>query len=168
MPRSRKAEMNPTAPGYEEPKKDPFGLPMDDDRRKPADDDDVAPVGRNGKRSKDKTAEVEALRGKILGGEDEPEQGELFPELEKDNPDHQKLLKAAKKFYKDKAARETLLKENKQHVDGLMEKLLNLMHEAGIKKFRYGDITTEIIPSKEKALVKMDPAEDDAAESDDD
>lgn len=114
------------------------------------------------KKAEAKNAEVEALRddNSTHAESEAGEQADLFPELNKDDPKHNALLKAAKKYHSEKAKRDTLLKENKSHVDGLMSNVIGLMHEAEIKKFRFGNVTTELSASKEKVIVKIDTDDD--------
>lgn len=96
---------------------------------------------------------------------DVEEQQDLFPELDDTNPAHKALLKACRAFYKAKADRDTLLKENKAHVEGLHDRLLAMMHEADIKKFRFKDITAQITATREKVQVKLDPPDDEAGDA---
>lgn len=133
MPRSRRNEMAATIPA--EPEKDAFGLPIE-----PNGDGQASGNGAA-------TATEEAP---------EPgEQGEMFPELQRDNPAHVALLKAAKKFTKEKAAREAQLKDNKSFVDGLMGKVVDAMHSCDLKKFKFGNISVEL-STREKVVVKID------------
>jgi hypothetical protein len=105
------------------------------------------------------------MAGKL---KDAPEQtqGDLWPELDTTDPKQKKLLQLARKYAKDKTARDELLSTAKEKQDSAMAALLAAMHECGIEKFRYEGVKVEIIPGKEKAQVKLDDGDDDESASD--
>jgi len=89
----------------------------------------------------------------------------LFPELDDDNAEHKELMKRARKYVKEKAARDEELTSNKQFVDGLMDKVIEQMHACDITKFKHGDLTVEVIPGKEKVKYKIDTSDDEDDDS---
>ncbi len=92
------------------------------------------------------------------------EQQDLWPELDNNRSDHKELMKRARKFAKGKVERDELLKTNKEEVDGLMEKVVEAMHQCGLKKFKHEGICVEIITGKEKVKLKIDTDEDEEEE----
>ena len=91
---------------------------------------------------------------------DEHDESSLWPELDNSNPQHKKLLSAAKRFAKMKKERDELLKESKEKFDEQNDEVVALMHEAHITKFKHGAATWEIKPGKEKCVIKIDPEVD--------
>lgn len=92
--------------------------------------------------------------------DDEGDDEILFLELD-DSPEHKTVLKVAKQFHKANAERKNLLSTSKEKVDGLMIKLLGLMHENKLVKFKHKGVIVECIDPKEKVIVKMDGEDDD-------
>lgn len=84
------------------------------------------------------------------------ESGELFPNLDLHDPKHKAVFAAAKKFHKAHRERQDLLSECKRKVDGLREKLLELMHGAQIEKFKFRGLVVERIPGRENVTVEFD------------
>jgi plasmid stability protein len=80
----------------------------------------------------------------------------LFPELDDELPQHKALIRAAMAHAKAKVERGELLTTAKEKEDSTMQKLLALMHECKITKFKHKGVTAEIINSREKATVKLD------------
>ncbi len=93
-------------------------------------------------------------------------QEEMFPELDMNKDSHKALLKAAKKFAREKADRDALLSTSKEKTDAAMQKLIGLMHEAKLEKFRFDGVTAEVFAPEEKAIVKIE-SDDDAEEDED-
>ncbi len=93
------------------------------------------------------------------------EQTSLWPDLDEANPKHVSLLKAAKKFAKSKAERDELLSTAKEKQDADMAKVIAMMHEVGLQKFKHEGVSVELITTKEKAQVKL--KDDDEEEADD-
>lgn len=94
-------------------------------------------------------------------------QAEMFPELNLKNDVHKKLLSAAKKFHKLKSDRHEALTTAKEEEDTAMDKVVELMHEAKLPAFRFDGVEVKLVPTREKAKVKLivedddeDPAED--------
>lgn len=96
----------------------------------------------------------------------ETETETMFPELDTDTPGHKQLLAAAKKLARLKAERDSLLSTSKEKVDGQMQKVIALMHESKLAKFRHAGVTAEIIPSKEKVEVEIDEDDEDGSSND--
>ncbi len=84
------------------------------------------------------------------------ESGELFPNLDLHDPKHKAVFGAAKRFHKAHRERSALLAENKQKVDGLRDKLLELMHQAGLAKFKFRGLVVERFEGKETVQVEFD------------
>lgn len=94
----------------------------------------------------------------------EDEQVEMFPELDTSKPKQKLLLKESRRFAKMKADRDALLSNNKEKVDAQMDKVVALMHENGMSKFRHEGVTVEVFTRKEKVLVKIAGDSDDGHE----
>lgn len=90
---------------------------------------------------------------------------DLFPELDLHDPRHKAIFSAARKYYKIKAERDSVLTDSKKKLDGAREKLSALMHEAKLSKFRFRGIVTELFIGEERVTVKVD---DDVPEGDED
>lgn len=91
----------------------------------------------------------------------------MFPEIDTTDPHQKALLAAAKRLAKLKGERETLLSTSKEKVDGQMQKVIGLMHECRLTKFRHQGVTAEIIASKEKVEVEIDEEDEDGGDGGD-
>jgi hypothetical protein len=78
---------------------------------------------------------------------------EMFPEIDPTKPEDRKMLKAAKKYAKEKADRDALLTTCKEKVD---QALIAAMHEAKCVKFRGDGVKVEIFPRGEKVTVEIE------------
>ncbi len=108
---------------------------------------------------------------KETGGATATEEGggetaSMFPDLDMADPKHRALVKAAKDFSKAKKERDELLSTAKEKMDARGENLTALMHEAKMTKFKFDGVKAEIIPSREKVQVRIDP-DDEESDSDD-
>jgi hypothetical protein len=88
------------------------------------------------------------------------DQTTMFPELDLKDPKQKALLSAARKYAKDKAERDALLTTSKEKVDASMGKVIALLHELGLKKFKHEGVKAELIETKEKCTVEEDEEED--------
>lgn len=95
------------------------------------------------------------------------EQTTMFPELDMDKPEQKKLFAAAKRLYALKSERSQLLTTSKVKVDEQEQKVIDLMHEAKIPKFRYENVEASLIARAEKVDVKLNVEEEDEEEDDD-
>ena len=95
-----------------------------------------------------------AKKAKTEKTDDIEGQQEMFPELDKENEEHKKLLSASKALAKARAERAELLGTSKKKVDAAEEKVIGLMHENKLTKFRNNGVIVEIVPSGEKVEVR--------------
>ncbi len=101
---------------------------------------------------------------KVARDDDVEGQEELFPELDDSNEAHRVLMAAAKKLKKERENRTALLTTSKAKVDAAAERVLVLMHQNKLVKFRHKGVITEVISTTEKVEVRMDDEEEDAEE----
>jgi len=87
------------------------------------------------------------------------EQLDLIPELG-DSPEHKDLLRRAKLYANGVTNRDELLKTNKAEVDGLMQKVIEQMHNCGLTKFKHEGFSVELVAGKEKVKLKIEAGED--------
>jgi len=78
----------------------------------------------------------------------------MFPELD-DSPEHKKILKTAKALIKIREDRAEALNESKTKEDETQAALVEMLHAAGITKFRHESVEVEIKPRSEKVKAKM-------------
>lgn len=90
---------------------------------------------------------------------DEPEQGEMFPEIDVNDPKQKALLRAAKAYDKAKRERDELLSTAKEKMDTKMSSLIGLLKETKIKQFRHNGLKVELIEGREKVQVKHEGEE---------
>jgi hypothetical protein len=90
----------------------------------------------------------------------------MFPELDTTKPEQKALLSAAKKLAKLRGERDQLLTTSKEKVDTQMQKVITLMHENKVTKFRHQGVTAEIIQTREKVEVEIEEDEDGDGSSD--
>ncbi len=88
------------------------------------------------------------------------EQMELIPELDMKNGTHKTIVRTARAFYKAKAERDEVLTTAKEKMDGFKSKLISVMHEAKIDKFKFKGMKVSLVPAKENVQVKMEGDED--------
>ena len=86
---------------------------------------------------------------------DDSEHEMLFPELERNNPEHKDLLKLAKDFGKKKQEHAIGISELKGLRDCAEKKLIAKMHELNLTGFIFDGIRVNIELGDEKALIKM-------------
>ena len=82
------------------------------------------------------------------------EQAEMFPELN-NSPEHKKIMKTAKALIEIREGRAEALHESKAQEDETQAALVEMLHAAGITKFRHESIEVEIKPRSEKVKAKM-------------
>ena len=90
--------------------------------------------------------------------EDAPEvgeQGNMFPDLDLKKDSHKAILKAAKELHKKDTEWKSYRGTFKEARDKIEQKLLGLMHEAGVQKFKHNEIEADITPGKESVTVKV-------------
>lgn len=104
-----------------------------------------------------KEADIEAEEGN--------EQMELIPELDMKNGTHKTIVRTARAFYKAKAERDEVLTTAKEKMDGFRSKLIAVMHEAKVDKFKFKGMKVALIPAKENVQVKIE-GDDDVAGDD--
>lgn len=88
------------------------------------------------------------------------EQMELIPELDMKNNTHKTIVRTARAFYKAKAERDEVLTTAKEKMDGFKGKLISLMHEAKVDKFKFKGLKVCLVPAKENVQVKLEGEDD--------
>ena len=86
---------------------------------------------------------------------DDSEHEMLFPELERNNPEHKALLKLATDFGKKKRAHAEGIGELKGLRDSAEKKLIAKMHELKLTGFIFDGIKVNIEIGDEKALINI-------------
>jgi hypothetical protein len=89
------------------------------------------------------------------------EQGNMFPDLDPKKPEHKAILKTAKELHKKDTEWKAYRGTFKEARDKLEQKLLGLMHEAGVKRFKHNELEAGIEEGKESVTVKVKPTGDD-------
>jgi hypothetical protein len=87
---------------------------------------------------------------------DTEETGKLFPELDKENPEHKALLKLARDYDKKKKAHLEGIATLKEQRDNAEKRLLAKMHELKIDGFIYNGVKVNIEIGAEKAVIKVE------------
>jgi hypothetical protein len=95
---------------------------------------------------------------------DDDETQAMFPELDDGNDKHKELIKAAKRFHKSKEERAELLSTAKEKQDADESRLVALCHSLDMPKFKHNGIKVEIIPTKERAIVKIDTEDEETGD----
>lgn len=78
----------------------------------------------------------------------------MFKELDMDKPKEKAIFQAALRFAKAKRERDEILSTAKEKADSAQEKLIALLHEAGITKFVHDGIKVEMLSTREKVQVR--------------
>ena len=84
-----------------------------------------------------------------------PDQEPMFPDLDMSNPEHKKLLKAAKAFYSAKAKRAEVLGTMKEDQDSKEEAMIAIMLQLKMPKFEHGDMSAELIDKGKSVTIKL-------------
>lgn len=92
--------------------------------------------------------------------DDEEQTPSLFPELNMDKDGHKAVLSAAKSLARAKAERAELLGTSKAKVDGKKQKLIGLMHENKLEKFRFNGVKATLVEKMEDVEVTIEIADD--------
>jgi hypothetical protein len=93
---------------------------------------------------------------------------DLWPELQLNDPKHKAVFAQARRYYKLKAERDAMLTDAKKKLDAAQDKLIGLMHEAKLQKFKFRGIVTEVYAGAERVTVKVADDVDDTDEGDGD
>lgn len=94
---------------------------------------------------------------------DEPEQGEMFPDLDPKKPADKALIAKAKAWARIVDERKKTNKDGKQREDEAHEEMVAAAHAAGIKVFKLQGRKIEI-ETREKAKIESAEIEDDASD----
>lgn len=84
----------------------------------------------------------------------------IWPELD-DSAEHKAVMSAAKKFHRCKQERLEVLGQLKEKQDNAELRLIGLMHENKLTKFKHKGLEVEISDGREKATVRTDDDSDD-------
>lgn len=84
-----------------------------------------------------------------------PDQDALFPDLDMSNPEHKKLLKLARAFYKARAHRLETLGPLLEEQNEKEQAVISLMKQLKMQGFDHGDMQVKLMPTKEHISAKL-------------